>query len=272
MKFGLALGGGGLKGAAHLGILRVLNEKGLKPDIIVGTSAGSLAAALYVAGFLPSAGLVAHLPLNFLELESNRLKWPSMGLLDGGPLEAALQKILGKRTFNELDTNMAMVATDLSTGETVVFAKDQPSFLQLPGVVYGGDVPVWEAVRASISIPGLLVPYKIGPRLLVDGGLTDNVPADIARALGADLVVAVDLGASASSRPLNNLVEVLLQSLEIMAHRSTELILNQNANLVLRPIKRPVGAWEIGAIPELIHAGAEEMKKNWPQLQRLLRG
>jgi NTE family protein len=271
MRFGLALGGGGLKGSAHLGVLSVLEENGIKPDIIVGTSAGSIAAAIYGAGLLPAVASMPGFPLgNIFRLESYRFTGLPLGLISGRTLESMLKRTLGNRSLSELQPLTAAVTCDLVSGETVIYAPGRPVKPLPPDIVLGGDVPAWQAVRASISLPAIFAPYKIGSRLLVDGGLTDNVPADIARYLGADIVIAVDLGSGVPNRNFRHAGEVLLQSLDIIGHRNTSLTLRLYADIVLQPIKTPVSAWDAGQFSNLIAAGAEETRQNLDQIRRLL--
>ncbi|WP_338823359.1 hypothetical protein MHOCP_15740 [Moorella humiferrea] len=271
MRFGLALGGGGLKGAAHLGVLRVLEENDIRPDIVVGTSAGSIAAALYGAGLLPAVAAMGNLPLaNIFTFENYRFTGLPLGLINGGTVEIMLKRALGNRLLSELQPLTAAVACDLNSGETVVYTAARPIKPLPSDIVIGGDVPTWQAVRASISIPGLFAPYKIGTRLLVDGGLTDNVPVDIARYLGADIVVAVDLDCDSPRRNFRHVGEVLLQCLEIIGRRNTSLTLRLYADLVIKPIKKPVASWDVGQFANLIAAGVEETRNNLPQIRRLL--
>ncbi|WP_406676467.1 patatin-like phospholipase family protein [Moorella sp. ACPs] len=271
MRFGLALGGGGLKGAAHLGVLRALEENGIKPDIVVGTSAGSIAATLYGAGLLPAVSSMGSLPFaNIFRLENNRFTGLPLGLIHGGTIEGVLKRAMGNRHLSELQPSTAAVACDLISGETVIYTASRPVKPLPPDMVLGGDVPAWQAVRASISIPALFAPYKIGSRLLVDGGLTDNVPADIARYLGADIVIAVDLDCGIPHRNFRHAGEVLLQSLDIISRRNTSLTLRLYADLVLKPIKKPVSSWDVSEFSNLVAAGAEEAQRNLPQIRRLL--
>lgn len=271
MHLGLALGGGGLKGAAHLGVLRVLEENGIKPDLIVGTSAGSIAAALYSTGMLAAVTSMTTLPFhNALNFDNYRFVGLPLGFINGNIIESMLKKTLGNRNFSELQTLTAAVACDLVSGETVIYTDGRPVKPLPADTVLGGDVQVWQAVRASISIPVIFTPFKIGSRLLVDGGLTANVPADIARCLGADVVIAVDLGGGIPNRPFRHGGEVILQSLDIISRRNISLTLNLYADLVLRPIKKPVGAWDVTQFSDLVTAGIEETELNLKRIRQLV--
>lgn len=177
---GLALGGGGARGLAHVGVLKALDEAGLQPKVIAGTSMGSLIGGAYAAGFSARA-----IEREVLHLASrSRLinladRIPSLrALFTGRRFEQYLNRTLGAElTFADLRRPLAIATTDLNSGQEVIFTE-------------GAVVP---AIRASISIPGVFAAVERDGRRLVDGGLLNNVPADLARDLGADLVLAVDV-------------------------------------------------------------------------------
>ncbi len=177
-RIGCALGGGGARGLAHIGVLKVMEEKGIYPDIIAGTSMGAIIGALYASGF--RAQDIEHLVLGLDWKNFRRLADPGLafnGLIQGKRVTELLESILGKRTFEGLNREFACAATDIRTGELVVLRKGS----------------LIEAVRASISLPGVLVPVKIGKRYLVDGGLILQVPVSICRDMGADFTIAVNV-------------------------------------------------------------------------------
>ncbi|GFN23254.1 patatin-like phospholipase family protein [Thermanaeromonas sp. C210] len=273
MRFALALGGGGLKGAAHLGVLEVLADNDLEPQLVVGTSAGAIAAALYAAGLLPAASSLFKLPSPLLFRGIPRVGGLPLGLLDGKSIEGMFRRIWGEKSFRQLKVPAAVVACDLYTGNTVVYTHLTPAHPLPQGVVMGGNVPVWQAVRASISLPAIFAPFPIGSHLLVDGGITTNVPADIARLLGATRVIAVELGTRATPKNFNNAGDVLLRSLDIMTRRLTDLNLRIHADFVLSPLKdldSPPNFWEARRIKELVGLGAQEAARHLPHIKALL--
>ncbi len=174
---GLALGSGSARGLAHIGVLRALDEAGIAVDVIAGTSIGALIGA--VAG----AGRLDTLAATFRALDWRRMATlfdvvlPKSGLIDGARITAMVREHVPSATIEALPVPYAAVATDIATGEEVV--------------IRNGDVI--EAVRASISVPGIFTPVRRNGRILVDGGLVNPVPVTVARALGAEMVVAVDL-------------------------------------------------------------------------------
>jgi NTE family protein len=191
---GLALGGGAVRGAAHIGVLQVLEREGIVPDIVVGTSVGAAIGAAYAAGV--STSEISRLFHTARWHRLARLAWPNrLSLLDTAPLEALIQASIGVPMFEQLPRCFAAVACDILTGERVVL---QTGLLA-------------RAVCASAAIPGLFPPVELDDRLLVDGGVVDNLPVDVARELGADYVIAVDLfpPPTGKQRPAN-LFEVLI--------------------------------------------------------------
>jgi NTE family protein len=184
---GLALGSGSARGLAHIGVLRALEEAGITVHVVAGTSIGALIGAVHAAGRLDS------LAATFRTLDWRRIAsfidvvLPKSGLIDGVRIAAMVREHVPSATIEALALPYAAVATDLTTGEEVVIRQ--------------GDVI--EAVRASISVPGIFTPVRWNGRILVDGGLVNPVPVTVARALGADFVVAVDLnqGIVAGRRP-----------------------------------------------------------------------
>jgi NTE family protein len=177
-KIGYALGGGAARGLAHIGVLKVLEEHGIFPDIIVGTSMGALIGALYAGGIK-----VTDIEQFTLRLNSARLALladvtlPLSGLVGGRRVVSLLKSILGDLTFSQMKYDFACVATDIRTGEQVVLHEGT----------------LLEAVRASISLPGIFTPVKIGGRYLVDGGLINEVPVSVCREMGAEYVVGINV-------------------------------------------------------------------------------
>jgi NTE family protein len=179
-KIGLALGGGGARGAAHIGVLKVLEEARIPIDILAGTSMGGIVAAPYAAGF--SARQIADeahrlsAPTNLFKL----VDWipTTKGILQGQAVYDYLAEQLGEDlTFAELYRKLALTAVDLKTGQEVILDSG----------------PVIDAVRATMAIPGMISPVEWEGHKLVDGGILNNVPADLARRMGADIVIAVDV-------------------------------------------------------------------------------
>lgn len=183
MKIGIALGGGGAKGFAHIGVLRALKEAGIEFDFVAGTSIGALVGAVHAAGRLDS---LERLSRRFGMTDIPFLlgpTWPSRGLFSGSYVDRLLDELIHLDNIEELRTPFAAVSVDLNKAEVVTFTEG----------------PLNRAVRASMSIPGLFTPVTFGDMLLVDGGVLEPVPVRAVRSMGAELVVAVDLLSNLSS-------------------------------------------------------------------------
>jgi NTE family protein len=180
VKVGLALGGGGVRGLAHIGVLKVLVGENIPIACIAGTSMGGIIGAYYAAGRSPSQlEELAKQTGRFREL--TRMLDPNFtfhGLLSGKRIKARLGRDLGEGiTFTDLQVPLSLLAVDLNTGREVVLSEGN----------------VLDALRATISVPAIFVPYDLGGYRFVDGGVLNNVPADVVRKMGADMVIAVDV-------------------------------------------------------------------------------
>lgn len=283
MTLALVLGGGGLRGAAHLGVIKVLEEEGIKPDLMVGTSAGSLAAALHAAGFQPqdAVKVLSSWEPDFSDLEMawtqdlprrlNPLDLLPLGIIPLGLVGRALNPLLGKLSFEEMSARLALVATDICHGRQVVFhSGPAPSKVsgELKFIAQGRLI---DGVLASIAIPGVFTPHRFESLTLVDGGVLNNVPADVARTMGADKVLAVDLGFSAAENcSFGNLLDVLLQTFDLMGQRITNLVTAHNADYVLNPGVGSANLWEFKRLPEFYQKGIEAARRQLPQIGKAL--
>ncbi len=204
-RIGLALGGGVARGLAHIGVLKVLEEEGIPVDFVAGTSAGSLFGALFCRGFRWRQMRELALGVEWRDLLSFR---PGrLGFASTAKLEVRLEKLLEGARFEDLDVPLCAVAVDIASGEDVVLDRGS----------------VARAVRASCSIPGIFEPTPWEGRLLVDGGLVNDVPADVACGMGADRVIAVDLNRDRiANRPPETLFDVFIDSLNILLRNSIQ--------------------------------------------------
>lgn len=186
-RIGIALGSGSARGLAHIGILQALEEAGITPHIISGSSIGALVGACHVTGQLEAlADWATSLSLTAVIRFLNLRPWAAGGMADASRLMRHLEGQFGNPTFEELDRPFAVVATDLYRAREIWLETG----------------PVWDAVRASISIPGVLTPIYRDHRWLVDGGLVNPVPVSVCRALGADRIIAVNLNSDLVRRPV----------------------------------------------------------------------
>ncbi|HSE24943.1 MAG TPA: patatin-like phospholipase family protein [Pyrinomonadaceae bacterium] len=251
---GLALSGGAARGMAHVGVLRALLENDIPLDFIAGTSAGSIVGGAFAAG----------MPVEEIAQLSRELRWRDigrvtvsrLGIQSNERLEHFLRARLPKTRFEEMQVPFAAVATDLKSGAAVVL-KDE------------GDVPF--AIRASCAIPGWYVPVLDNEgRQLVDGGLVAVVPSSVARSLGADVVIAVDVNAEGATffGASNSLIGVLLQSM-LVVQRTASHYQIESADLVIRPRVGHIRWDEMGRADELIEAGYAAAIEAVPDIRQL---
>lgn len=215
-RIGLALGGGAARGFAHIGVIKSLELQGIVPDIIVGTSAGSVVGSLYASG-------IAAFDLQKLAFqldESSLTDWAffDRGFLKGEALERFINAQVGNRPIEALKRKFAAVATDVASGEMMAFTSGN----------------VGTAVRASSAIPEVFAPVQIRGREYVDGGLVSPVPARTARSLGADVVIAVDISGRPSGKRNPGSIDLLLDTIAIMGNTIAAYEL-RDADVIIRP-------------------------------------
>lgn len=274
-KVGLVLSGGAARGLAHIGVLKALEEQGVRVDAIAGTSMGAVIGGLYASGYsveeleklattldwqqaLSDAPPRKDVPFRRKQDDRDFLVKQKLSFRDDGSLGLPLGVIQGQnlalllesklahtadtRDFDKLPIPFRAVATDIASGEKVVFRR--------------GHLP--QVIRASMSIPAVFAPVEMDGRLLVDGGMVDNIPLDVAREMGVDLAIVVDIGTPLRDRKqLNTVVDVLNQSITLMTRRNSE---EQLANLhrddiLIQPPLAAFGVTDFGRTAEMIEAG-----------------
>ena len=250
-RVGLALGGGAARGFAHIGVIQVLEEAGVRPDLVVGTSAGSLVAALYAAG--RSGAELAQLALAMDEGAITDWSFPGRGLIRGDALARFVREHTGARTIEQMRLPLGIVATDLDTGEPILFQR--------------GDTGL--AVRASSAVPAVFQPVRIGNREYVDGGLVSPVPVRFARQMGAELVIAVDISTPPDGAATGDVFRLLLQTFSIMGKSINRFELRE-ADVVLRPDLRGVGSAAFAERTRALAAGREAARSALPALRERL--
>ena len=247
-RIGLALGGGAARGFAHIGVIQVLEENGLRPDLVVGTSAGSLVAALYATG--RSGAELGVLAESMDESAVTDWAFPGRGLIRGEALAKYVRDHTGGRNIEQMRMPLGIVATDLDSGEAILFQRGDP------GV----------AVRASSAVPAVFQPVRIGLREYVDGGLVSPVPVRFARQMGAELVIAVDISAAPEGSATGDAMRMLLQTFSIMG-RSINRFELRDADVVLRPRLAGVSGTDFSARKRSIQAGREAALAQLPGLR-----
>jgi NTE family protein len=247
-KFALALGGGAARGFAHVGVIAALEKAGLVPDLVVGTSAGSLVGALYAGGLDVKA--LMELSRTMDEVALGDWSVSSRGVLRGEALQQLVNRILKGRKIEAFGTPFAAVATDLFNGSMKVFLS--------------GDAGL--AVRASSAVPSVFAPVTIEGRDYVDGGLSSPVPVSVCRALGASVVLAIDISSKPSFQATDTLPQVLLQTFAIMGQNlaAGELRL---ADVVVSPDISDISAVGFDQRQQAIQEGHAAMIRKLPALR-----
>lgn len=252
-RLGLALGGGAARGFAHVGVLQVLEEAGIKPDLVVGTSAGSLVAALYASGRNGQQLQQVASAMDEAAFADWTLPLFNRGLLRGEALARYVNTQVNHRLIENMAVPLGIVATDLKTGQGVLFRR--------------GDTGT--AVRASSAVPALFLPVRIGSQEFVDGGLVSPVPVRYARQMGAEVVIAVDISSAPEGNPSGDTLQVLLQTFAIMGKSINSWELKE-ADVVVRPALVGMGSGDFTNRKRAIDAGRAAMQAALPQLRAAL--
>ena len=257
-KLGFALGSGGSRGVAHVGFLQAMEENGIKPDCISGSSMGAVVGACYASGMRAEEmkkAAFALKALDILDLSGNALK--NQALFKSKNMRAKLGEYLGEKTFADLKIPFSCVSVDLNTGEEVVFDK---------------EYAVADCVQASSSIPGVFKPVKLAGHVLADGGLKTRLPIDEVRALGAEVVVAVDvLGELRRAEKPFNLFTVLFRMADIYDAGITALKLKeQKPDLLIRPDMGDMSQYRIKELETAYNAGYAAGTEHADRIKELL--
>ena len=252
-RIGLALGGGAARGFAHVGVIQVLEQNGIVPDLVVGTSAGSLVAALYASGKNAKELEQAALRMDEAAITDWTLPLFNRGVLRGDALARYVNQQVQGRQIQDLKRPLGIVATDLANGQGMLFQR--------------GDTGT--AVRASSAVPGVFSPVAIGGREYVDGGLVAPVPVLQARQMGAELIIAVNISSPPEGNTTTDAFKVLMQTFDIMGQSINRHLLAE-ADVVIKPELRGVGSADFGARQRSIVAGREAMQAALPRLRERL--
>lgn len=275
-KLGLALGGGGARGCAQIGIIKSLTSAGIRIDYIAGTSIGSVVGGAFASGDIERfekyllevkwTDVVMHFDLGV----------PYLGLFKGNKLVKLLEQLITRKKFNQLNLPLLVVATNLDTGEEVRI----------------GQGKVIDAIRASIAIPGIFTPFKRGKQYLIDGGVVNPMPVDAVREMGAEIVIGVDLSYEFTKEKLRyrkrkqlsknpivdwltpdrpNIIDVIESSVFMMQRQITEKNIALNSpDILIRPALGSARIFDFHKARGMIEKGFAVMEKEIPRLKRLL--
>lgn len=247
-KIGVALGSGGARGFAHLGVLKALEENGIPVDVLAGSSMGALVACFYAMGH--DIGQLIKISVAFKRKFYLDFTVPKMGFVAGKRLKDMIRLFTQGKRLEQLNIPVSVVATDLKMGEKVVFDRGS----------------IADAVRASISIPGIFVPERLDGRLLVDGGVVDRVPASVVRGMGADIVIGCDVLQLNKEADISSIYDVIMQSIDILQAEQRE----PYADIMIRPALENFSTRAFTNTEEIIKIGEEETRKAIPQIKEAI--
>ena len=254
----VVLGGGGARGFAHVGALKALREANVPIDMIVGTSMGALVGSLYCSG----------IQLEEIENIATEIKWADISnlsatslltminsekLLSTEKMEKYINKMIGDKYFFQLNIPFACVATDIKTGEKIIFKEG----------------PVALAARASANIPGLFAPVEYRQRFLVDGGLVENIPVSVAKLFDPDIIITIAVSADITKNCYNNVFSTLFQTIYIQGQQSDRNNLAKS-DVIIAPQVSDVSAIELNKAVECIDAGFIAGKKSLNKIKKLI--
>ena len=286
LSFGIAFAGGGIRGAAHVGVLLALEEQGLVPAAVAGTSAGGLVAGLYAAG-LPPAGMrqiILELSKNGAALADPDVKGilamvPNLlmkkdcaccsGLLKGDRMEYYMCRLTNGFALREVPMRLVLPAVDLISSHTVAFTNCLFGIRPVPAVRWYTNARVCDAMRATASLPGIFRPKEIGGMFLVDGGVADVLPVDLLIAAGCLNVLAVDVSDRYRMPKRMDLPGVIFHSIGIMETRLRECMTRGERFLLNPALPETTGVLALGEMPVCMEAGYAAAQQVMPQLRSL---
>lgn len=287
MNFGLALSGGGAKGAAHVGVLLALEEAGMLPTSIAGTSAGALAAGLYAAGNSPKeleqivssmsgrssyyldpdfAGLFKFVPALFFRQPAE-----FSGILKGNRIERMLARCTGNQKIQDVSMRTIIPAVDLNSGKTIAYTNSLAGVKPVDGVNWKSDVLLSDAMRASMAVPAVFRPKMLDGMCLVDGGVTDVLPVDLLIAAGEKNVLAVDLAGEYKPPKRKNLIEITGRSLSIMETRLKNCRSTGEKLLLTPKLPKESGLLTLSQMEEYIEIGRQTTAANLSAIRAIFR-
>ena len=257
-KIILVLGGGGARGFAHIGVLKVLKEANVPIDMVVGTSIGALVGSLYCSG----------VELEEIEKIAEHIKWNDISnlssvsllkmlisekLLSTQKMERYINQMIGNKYFFQLNIPFVCVATDMTTGEKIIFKEGK----------------VARAARASATIPGLFEPVQYRQRFLVDGGLVENIPVSVAKLFNPDIIITVAVSADITNNSFDNVFFSLFQAIYIQGQQSDRINLNMS-DVIIAPKVDNISAIELNKAEECIEAGFIAGKQSIEKIKKII--
>jgi NTE family protein len=256
VKIGLALGGGAARGFAHIGVIKALEAQGIVPDIVVGTSAGSVVGAMYASGY--DGFTLQKMAMEMDEAAISDWALPffskSSGVLKGEALQAYVNKAVHNQPIEKLKIPFGAVATDLKNGQPILFRRGNTGM----------------AVRASSAVPSVFQPVSIGGHTYVDGGLVAPVPVRFAKEMGAEFIIAVNISSATEAQATASSLDVLMQTFTIMGQRLNQHEL-KDADVVITPALGAMGSADFNGRNMAVLAGEQAAASVMPALKARLK-
>lgn len=250
-KVGLALGSGGARGFAHLGVLKALSDHSIPIDMIAGSSMGALVGSFYAFGH--DIDQLIKLSKAFKRQYYIDFTVPKMGFIAGNRVKNLIRLFMHGKNLEELNIPVAVIATDLQTGEKVVFKEG----------------PIADIVRASISIPGVFVPEKVHGRLMIDGGVADRVPVSTVKEMGANIVIGVDVSRVNRRAEILTVYDVIMQSLDIL-QMEIMIARDEESDMMIYPPVEHLSGRAFKNIGEIIKIGEEATLLKMPMIRKAI--
>ncbi|MEC2072988.1 patatin-like phospholipase family protein [Alkalihalophilus marmarensis] len=250
-KIGLALGSGGARGFAHIGVLKAFEKERIPIHYLAGSSMGSLVASLYGIG--QTTASMERFASMFRRKYYIDFTVPKLGFVNGNRVKELIRLLAKSKHLEHTEIPVAVIATDLKKGERVVMTTG----------------PIAEAVRASIGIPGIFVPEQRNGQVLVDGGVIDRVPVSVVKEMGADITIAVDVSYFRQELEFNSVYDVIMQSMDIMARemmKPKEL----DCSVMIRPIVTHTSSLDFSNVERLIERGEEAAYEQMPKIKQII--
>lgn len=252
-KKALVLSGGSARGIAHIGVVKVLKREGIEFDLVVGTSIGSLVGAAYALD-IPMEH-VERVSLKTSAIDLLDITISRMGLTEGNKLENIIRQVVQHKKFEDLKTPLAITAVDVETGEELYFTT--------------GDLI--KTIKASCSLPGIFRPVELNGRLLIDGGMRQHMPGDIAVKLGADFVVGVDVGFCIKKGRINSMLGVIMQSIQMMGQELSKYQAEKIDILIAPKLGDGIDQMAFNKAAVIIKKGEEAAEEALPLLKKYLK-
>lgn len=285
MSFGIALSGGGAKGAAHVGVLIALHENNLIPSSVSGTSMGAIVGGLYALDYSPTKlkEILVKFSKNYRHyidpcygnyfkavtqfLTRSTISLP--GLVKGDKVEQFLRKLTNDKKLADVKIPLVIPAVDLISGKTIVYTNKLPKNSNYPNVIWEENIKLHSAMRASSSLPAIFYPKRIDKKILVDGGITHILPIDLLIETGEKNILAINISQEYEKPKNTNIFEITTHSFELMQNKLTNFSLGKEKFLITPNLPKDAEMLSFSDMQEFIKAGYDSTIKVMPKLKQL---